>query len=263
VLSGAWICHASGIAASGWMRNLAAWAVGAAVAVVVAATYRPWALTVALLAAPIGLGAAFLAPGQRGIHRWLDLGPIHMNVAMTLLPAAAVGLGLQARDRFWPWLVAVGCLSLLALQTDASQTTAFGAVVVLIAAVAAPGATRYAMWSAAALSILIAWLRPDPLLPVPEVEQIVALGLAHAPLAAALAVLSLAALAAAPSLMPANTQTPERSAGWALSLLFALWALTPLLGAFPVPFVGVGMSPIVGGWLGVGLLAGALRKPSP
>ena len=33
----------------------------------------------------------------------------------------------------------------------------------------------------------------------------------------------------------------------------------PMFGAFPVPWVGMGMSPIVGGWLGVGLLAAAMR----
>ena len=30
----------------------------------------------------------------------------------------------------------------------------------------------------------------------------------------------------------------------------------PFLGAFPAPLLGLGMSPIIGAWLGVGLLAG-------
>ena len=48
-------------------------------------------------------------------------------------------------------------------------------------------------------------------------------------------------------------------AGGALSLCLAAWAVTPLFGAFPVPLVGVGMSPILGAWLGVGLLAATAR----
>jgi hypothetical protein len=39
-----------------------------------------------------------------------------------------------------------------------------------------------------------------------------------------------------------------------LATYFALSALTPLVGTFPVPLVGMGMSPIIGFWLGCGSL---------
>ena len=42
-----------------------------------------------------------------------------------------------------------------------------------------------------------------------------------------------------------------------------LWAVAPWLGAYPVPLAGIGMSPIVGAWLGVGLLAGLIRAQRP
>jgi hypothetical protein len=32
------------------------------------------------------------------------------------------------------------------------------------------------------------------------------------------------------------------------------------VGAFPVPFVGIGVAPILGAWLGAGLLAGLMRR---
>ena len=38
--------------------------------------------------------------------------------------------------------------------------------------------------------------------------------------------------------------------------------MAPAVGAFPVPLVGMGPSPILGAWLGVGLLAAAARAGS-
>lgn len=35
----------------------------------------------------------------------------------------------------------------------------------------------------------------------------------------------------------------------------------PLVGAFPVPLTGMGMSPILGFWLGIGVLS-ATTKPA-
>ncbi len=70
-------------------------------------------------------------------------------------------------------------------------------------------------------------------------------------------------MAAAPLFATRSAPPSPRLAGWALSLCFLLWMTTPLLGAFPVPLVGIGMSPILGTWLGVGLLAALLRRPAP
>jgi hypothetical protein len=94
--------------------------------------------------------------------------------------------------------------------------------------------------------------------PVAEVEEIVGLAFQVSPLIGSLALILLAAFAA----VPATLTRPDarlKLAGAALSLCLAAWAVTPLFGAFPVPLVGVGMSPILGAWLGVGLLAATAR----
>jgi hypothetical protein len=41
-----------------------------------------------------------------------------------------------------------------------------------------------------------------------------------------------------------------------------LTANMPFVGAYSVPVVGVGLSLILGAWIGVGLLAGAMRRPA-
>jgi hypothetical protein len=102
-------------------------------------------------------------------------------------------------------------------------------------------------------------LRPDPLQPVAEVEGILGLAFGQSAVIGAGACVLLVAIVALPAAATRDAPPPARLAGLALSLCFGAWALTPLLGAFPVPFVGIGMSAILGAWLGVGLLAGMLR----
>jgi hypothetical protein len=125
-------------------------------------------------------------------------------------------------------------------------------------------ATTTTMKVAAALVsaalVAAAWLRPDPLQPVPEVEDIIELAAAQSPFLAGLALAVLAAVALAPAFAAQRSSPDLRAAGAALGGLFALWAATPFLGHFPVPWIGVGPSPVLGAWLALGLLAGLMRR---
>ncbi len=261
VATGALNCAKSGIPTALWLRNVAAWAVGGLAACGLAVAARPGAAPFALIAAPLGLGASLLAGGQEGVHRWLDLGPVHMNAAMLFLPVALVALASQGWQRRWPWVAAFATLALLVAQPDASQATAFGACLALRAGFAPwPRAVQAGVAALASLGAGAAWLRPDPLQPVPEVEGIVGLAWKAAPPIAGLCVALLAAVAAAPILTARDSQPGLRLAAGTLSLCFLLWAAMPIFGAFPVPFVGIGPSPILGASLGVGLLAVLLRR---
>ena len=119
------------------------------------------------------------------------------------------------------------------------------------------------MLLAVAALTAMAWIRPDPLAPVPEVEEVVGLALALSPLAAGLALAVLAATALAPGVVTRSASRQARDAGEAVSLLLIVWAAAPLFGAFPVPWVGIGMSAPLGSWLGVGLLVALLRRGEP
>lgn len=261
VALGAAVAQAGDVPAAIWLRNLAAWGVGAAAGGLLAAFARPGAATVTLCAAPLGIAATFLSPDLDSVHRWIDLGLARLNAAMLLLPAAVVALAtLPTRGR-WPWLAAFGTLGLLAVQPDASQATAFAAAAAMIAAVAIRHVSLRLLLIAAAVGLAaLAWLRPDPLAPVAEVEGIIGLAFAISPLLAGLALILLAGVAAAPFARTATSAPAVRLGGVALGLYMLLWAVMPFLGAFPVPLVGMGMSPILGAWLGVGLLAGLQRQ---
>ncbi len=257
---GAFICAANGVPAGSWIRNLAAWGVGAGAGVGLAAAYHPRFLPLFLGALPLGLAATLFSPEQSGVHRWVDVGPLHVTVALMLLPAGVVALAGQAGAARWPWLAALAALALLVVQPDASQATSLAIATGLIAiGLVRPLALRSALVAAAGVLAGVAWLRPDPLKPVAEVEGVIGLAWSVSPSAAVAAIALLAVIAAAPGALTLTGPRTAGVAGFALSACFAACAFAPLLGAFPVPFVGIGMSAIVGAWLGVGLLAGLLR----
>jgi hypothetical protein len=258
VAIGCAIAAAHGVPTGSWARNLVAWGVGAGAAWAIGR--RPGVLPWFLLAAPVALAGTLLNASVDGVHRWIDIGPLHINAAAMMLPAAVVALA-ALRDRPWSWMLAAASLALLVLQPDASQATAFGAgMIVVLATLRAPAAVRAGGAAATLLAVVAAWMRPDPLAPVPEVEEIIGVAWTWSPLAAVAAVALLAATALWPMRIAASAPGDARTAALALTACLVATALAPFLGAFPVPLVGVGMSPVLGFWLGAGALAAAVRR---
>jgi hypothetical protein len=201
------------------------------------------------------VAGTFLAPAQAGVHRWIDIGPLHVNVAALLLPPSIVALafcGIWSRTGL---AFVVAMAALLILQPDASQATSFlVAVIVLLARSTGPRAGRLAAMAAAILVAAFAWTRPDPLQPVAEVEGVFSLAFAVSPALGAVAALALAAVSFAPFAIRAAAGAAHRTAALALTAYFVMAAICPAFGAFPVPLVGLGMSFPVGYWLGLALL---------
>ncbi|MBJ7413089.1 MAG: hypothetical protein JHD15_22405 [Phenylobacterium sp.] len=252
VAIGAGVAAASGVPPSVWVRNPAAWLAGALLGALLLATAGRRTALGFLIAAPVALAATFFGPGQLGVHRWLDLGPLHINAAQILLPPVIVALGGAGAGRIR--LVAAAVLmALLIAQPDASQATALGAALVaLIGAGGWPRIPRTAAMAAAGLAMAAAWLRPDPLQPVAEVEEILQLAWRLSP--------ALAVGAGAMLLLALTSLALLRApAARALSAYAVLSALTALVAPFPVPLVGMAMSPILGLWLGAGMLAAQAR----
>ena len=259
VALGALVCALSDIPPAVWLRNLAAWLVGVLAAAGLAVRARPGWLPVLLVAAPAALAATFLNDGLYGVHRWIETGPLRLNAAMLVLPALAVALA--CAHGFWRWGAALATLVLLVLQPDASQATALAAAASLVALRRAGSPlARVVVVAASAGLAAMAWLRPDPLAPVPEVEGILGLATQASPLLALASLASLIAAAMAPGLAARRAAPDLRLGAAALTACLGMWTLAPFLGAFPVPFMGVGPSPILGAWLGVGLLAGLIRN---
>lgn len=244
---GCWIAGVHSVPAGVWLRDLGAWVVGLVAAAIIGGASGRRAQAGFLLAAPIGLGATLLAPGLGAVHRWLQLGPFQVNAAEILLPPAVVALAALGEGRRWPWLIGALVGAVLVAQPDASQATAFAGAGIVALLLSAMG--RGLRWSGVLIAVAVigaAWLRPDPLAPVPEVEGMFRLAWGLSPFVAVLAAAPLLAAALAPMLAGQRGAT--------LSSYFLISAMAPALGAFPVPLVGMGVSPILGAWLGVGVL---------
>lgn len=260
VALGAAVCAMSGVPTGSWLRNLIVWPIGLLLAGGLARLAREGTAAGLLVAGVLILGASLAGGPQEGVRRWLDIGPLHINVALVVLPLVVVALSRTVRSR-WSWGLAFAGQAVLVAQPDASQATAFGAALIVLA-VRAPASrpVRFCLILLAGGLSAISWLRPDPLEAVAEVEEIVAMAYGASSLLAGLAVLLIAATAATPAL--ATRGTPAGDAGLALSAYMLIAAAVTVFGAFPMPLLGVGMSPILGFWLGVGLLAARLR-PAP
>jgi cell division protein FtsW (lipid II flippase) len=249
-----------------WVQNVAAWAAGTVLCVVLArprtSAARPRWADVAAVLTLAALAATLLAPGMDGVHRWLPLGPVRLHAAAVLLPVLIVALDSLSRTRGW-WtsaLAASAAMLALFLQPDAAQATAFGAAAVLLLAAKAQGrAARLACLGIVAALGALTWTRRDPLAPVPYVEEIVGLAGSLGTGWAVAAVVSLL-------LLPVPFFVARRGAaphvGIALGAYVAITAAAPFVGSFPVPVMGYGMSPIVGYLAGLGLfLRTAARGP--
>jgi cell division protein FtsW (lipid II flippase) len=264
VALGSLILALTGLPPGSWLRNPIAWVAGLVLAAgLIVAGRSPSILRAAPSIAVLALAATFLAAPQDGVHRWIDIGPLHVTVAALVLPMALVALaflGIATRAGL-VFSAAIGAL--LVLQPDASQATAFlvAASLLLVRSPVSPR-VRIVAVGAALLLALVAWMRPDPLQPVAEVEEIFSLAYALSPALAAGAALALAAASFAPLAIRSNAEPGRTDAALALTLYFVVTALCPAAGAFPVPLVGLGMSFPVGYWLGIALLCAKERTRS-
>lgn len=256
VALGCVVAALSGVGTGIWGRNLAAWLVGALLALAIGRAPERLTLIAALILAVVGLAATFAFPGLDGVHRWIVLGPVRLNMAELLLPMAVVAFA-RTGPVSTTLLAIVAIALLLAFQPDRSQAVALaGAVVAVVSTSKLPLRRRILAAAVTLLAAITAMARPDPLQPVPEVEGIVRLAWAVSPV---LAMLSVAALTAAVG-APLTVGKTERPAALALSVYLALTMAAGLVAPFPVPLLGMAVSSILGAWLGVGLL---LRPTSP
>ena len=248
----------SDVPAAQWGQNLAAWVVGTLLCLFLWRTRsspgrQRWFDFAAVLTLA-ALAATLLAPGVEGVHRWVPLGPVRLHAAAVLLPLLLVALQGLAQARGW-WIataVAAGVALVLLLQPDAAQATAFAAgSLVLLLSLAGRDPLRLACILVLPVLAGLAWLRRDPLAPVPHAEGIVGLAAGLGAGWAAAAVVSLLLL---PLPFFLAGRGAGKHAGLALGTYVAITVLAAFVWNFPVPVMGYGVSPIIGYLAGLGIL---------
>jgi cell division protein FtsW (lipid II flippase) len=245
---GAAVMSRNGIDPGLWARNPIAWLVAGALAIFLAR--RGWLTGLASPLALIVIAFSLIGPEQEGVHRWIGAGPVQLNAAALVLPLAIAAF---MRERWW---LAVGSFAIiagiLAWQPDISQLAAFAIAGVVLCAARFGGAGAIGSILVAAAAVTFCLMRPDPLEPVPHVEGIIFLAFTETPVIATGMSVSLALASLSPLLLlPIPTARP---AALALAAYFAATSLTFLVGAYPVPLAGYGLSFVIGWWIGFAAL---------
>lgn len=261
LLIGAHVARANGAVIAAFAPNVVATLLGAVVAVLAlrasesAWRRAEWVLPLMSLGLLVGTLAA---EGFLGVHRWLPLGPLRLNVSTALAPCFFISLSSDA-----PRTRALGLLSTFAAQgvhlaqPDAAQASALaiGAVPLLVVRFTRPVA-------AASVVLLVvgaafAWTRFDPLPPVDHVERILWLVASSGAIWVVLASLA-TAVTFGPSLVAWREHQRDRALMFLSYLVAALGAT--FVGSFPVALFGAGAGPILGWYL---LFVASVRRSPP
>lgn len=238
--------------------------IGLAAGAAVATLPGPWLRVVAVPAAALAAAALAMVPiagpSIEGAQRWLQVGPLMIQVSTLALPLFAASVGWGARTaRGWPAvLIAAATLAAVALQPDAVSTIVLAAVAV---AACRQGRARTAMAVVAASACAVALWRWAPLSPVPHVEHAPRL-LAHGSpvwFATALCMIGAVALWALRVWVRAARRGRDDAAPPTAGLL-ALLAVPWMMGDGGVPWLSFGGSAAVAAFVLTGMVLRVERQ---
>lgn len=233
--------------------NLAAWLVGLAAF----ATLRlpNWRLGDAEALILPGLGALLLATAMfgasaEGAARWVQIGPLNLQVSLILLPIMLIGF---ARSPRLSGAIGMGIAALaLALQPDRAVAAALAAGLGALACVRRDRIVLIPL-SAACAGLIVTLLCPDTLPALPYVDQIFYTSFGVHPLAG-LAVTGGACLLLVPAFASWSGGAEQRRSALVFGACWLIIMLAAAAGNYPTPLVGYGGSAIVGYLLSLGLL---------
>ncbi|HHY25542.1 MAG TPA: cell division protein [Desulfitobacterium dehalogenans] len=188
----------------------------------------------------------FLDSGFEGVHRWISIGPIRFHIASIVLPILIMVLWRILKTTNWwiPAIISIGVSLLLALQPDASQTTAFIIpMAIILFSNVNRNYFRYCVLGVLSLIFIFSWVYLDALPPVAYVEDIVRMVAEMGIVWFALGITSLVILPLPFILFPPQN---SKLLSICIGIYFAIVLISTLFGNFPVPLMGYGISPILG-----------------
>ncbi len=197
------------------------------------------------------LTLTFLDSGLDGVHRWVSIGPIKLNVASIILPILIIELWriLKVLNWWYSMIITIAVSILLVLQPDASQTTGFiFPMIIILLSKANKSIIRYSLISLISVIPIISWIFIDSLPPVDYVENIV---LMVKNLGSVWFLLGIASLSLLPIPFIIFPSKSYRLISRSLGLYFTIILISTLFGNFPVPLMGFGISPIIGYFIAI------------
>jgi hypothetical protein len=186
-----------------------------------------------------------------GVHRWIKLAILNVNVAMVVLPITLVVFyNLLMKKKLWyPLIIVVAMAIVLTLQPDASQLMSFSIPVIMILFnknIIINNILKYIISFTLIILMIFSWIFVDHLAPVSYVEGILGLLYNLSPILWFMGIISLILI-----LFPFIMFPPKeyRCLSTGIGIYYSLVMIATIFGNFPVPFMGYGISPIIGYWI--------------
>ncbi|WP_262176459.1 hypothetical protein [Saccharococcus sp. Marseille-Q5394] len=237
-----------GVTMNLWIQNIIIWIIGTVLGFVfiiknknrkfVIGNFSYTIIIVALLFFP------FFFNGLDGVHRWLSIGPINLYIASIILPLLIIHiwkLALNNRERYVLGLTIITSVILL-FQPDAGQLTAFASAIAFIVwKIISNRMIKILSITFTAALCIASWVFLDDLAPVPYVEHIIYLVADLGSFWFILGILSLILL-----LIPFFFYGRKSIISLSLGVYFLMTMIVTLIGHFPMPIMGYGISPIIG-----------------
>lgn len=192
----------------------------------------------------LAVALTFLDSGLENVHRWLSFGGFRLYISSIVLPFIIVVMGMlfQKKNIAFPIAIATLMVLMLALQPDASQLSAFAiSTAFLIWIFVAHKLLKFGATILFVGAITYSWLNIDSLMAVPHVEDILLLAWDMGATWFILGIASLVLL-----LIPFVHFPKVSMLSKAVGLYYLIMIVSTFFGNFPVPFMGFGISPIMG-----------------
>ena len=205
-----------------------------------------WNFHAVTLASVLLLGFTFLGPSMDGVHRWLKFPFFTLNLSAIVMPITIVALYRLMEEEKVGFSVA--CILLIALmlylQPDASQLLAFS--IPILMGLIRSKRSRLIKFGVCVLLLFLtwqSWLHLDALPPVNYTEGVFALLKDSSIL---LYGIGIVALLWVPVYFLLASMGKVRAVCLGIAAYYWLMIASTWMGNFPVPFMGYGISPILG-----------------
>lgn len=229
-----------------WIQNIVFILTGTIVCAFVSRLHIKFNYKIIVLTSILFLGLTFIGPSMEGVHRWIRIPPFSLNIAAIVLPITIAALyRLIEEKQIIISLTGMTAIAfLLFLQPDASQLLAFSLpciVLLLHSRISKIMTTGFSV--GLLLLTLTSWIKLDSLQPVNYTEGILKLLYNTSSI---LYIIGIAALLWIPICFLILCQARSRKICAGMTMYYWMIILATFIGNFPVPFMGYGLSPILG-----------------
>ena len=192
------------------------------------------------------LGLTFLGPSMEGVHRWIKLSFITLNISAIVMPISIAALNRLIEEKQFAVSVTgiIVIAFLLYLQPDASQLLAFALPISVSLLKSSVSPMIKGSFSAILFFLTLeSWIRLDNLQPVNYTEGVLTMLYERSVI---LYIIGIAALFWIPVYFLIFCKKKNRNICIGITMYYWLMILSTFIGNFPVPFMGYGISPILG-----------------